>query len=251
VDGDDYFHFQKFSMLQAPSGQRINTDSCVFGGVIAERVLHPPQRILDIGSGTGVLALMLATRCPTSQIVAIEPEPTIAALAHENFHASPWRHQFKTIVARAQDLDPRTHGLFDLVICNPPYFQNSMTSSDHPRMLARHNVDLNPIQIYETFVKMASERALSWLSCPHRDLNRWVRHGVEVGLHQTHNIIVSDYPQAMPHMAVLGWSKFRADTLDQDTIYYRNSHKGPPSDWMNAFRQQWYPERYNTPLLRR
>jgi tRNA1Val (adenine37-N6)-methyltransferase len=239
----DVFYFRDFSMLQAPSGQRVNTDSCVFGAVIGPT--SKPSRILDIGTGTGVLALMLASRFPEAQITAVEPELSIAEIARENFQASPWRDRIEVIVSRAQDLSPGTIGSFDFVLCNPPYFQNSMISDNHLRMVARHNTDLSPVELYVAMKRMMTEQGSVWLSFPEDSNELWFRQGLEAGFHLTHQVTVMDHPGAKPHMTVAGWSLVKPVSTINDVIHYRMSHKGSASQWMRTFREQWYPARFN------
>jgi tRNA1Val (adenine37-N6)-methyltransferase len=246
----DMFHFRQFSMIQAPSGQRVNTDSCVFGALIAGDAPQSALRILDVGTGTGVLALMLASRLPASHLTAVEPEVSIAAVAQENFQNSPWADRMKMIIARAQDLDPAVHGTFDLVLCNPPYFQNSLMSGDRLRMIARHNMDLNPEPLYAAMNRMMSEDASAWLSFPEDSTALWMDLGIRSGLHQTHHYVVKDHPEAKPHMVVAGWSRTKPHKKVQDVIHYRAEHQGRLSDWMRSFREEWYPARYNEQFFR-
>jgi tRNA1Val (adenine37-N6)-methyltransferase len=239
----DLFHFRQFSMRQAPSGQRVNTDSCAFGALIGPNAR--PLKILDIGSGTGVLALMLAVRFPEATITAVEPELAIADVARENFLASPWSHRINLEIHRAQDLTPEIHGTFDFVLCNPPYFQNSLLSDNRLRMVARHNTDLCPDELYESMHRMMSEHGSAWVSFPEDSTSLWVDEGVKAGLHRTHHLIVKDHPGARPHMTIVGLSRLKPAEVIEDEIHYRNEHKGRVSDWMRAFRQEWYPEKYN------
>ena len=239
----DLFHFRQFSMRQAPSGQRVNTDSCAFGALIGPNAT--PLKILDIGSGTGVLALMLAVRFPEAMITAVEPELAIAEVARANFLASPWSDRINIEVNRAQDLDPNVHGTFDFVLCNPPYFQNSLLSDNRLRMVARHNTDLCPDELYESMYRMMSENGSAWVSFPEDSTSLWVDEGVKAGLHRTHHLIVKDHPGAKPHMTIVGWTRTKPDEVIEDEVHYRNEHKGRGSEWMRAFRQEWYPEKYN------
>ncbi len=239
----DVFHFRDFSMLQASSGQRVNTDSCVFGAVIGPA--SNPSRILDIGTGTGVLALMLAARFPESRITAVEPESAIAKVARENFMASRWHDRIDLLVARAQDLNPKTQGTFDFVLCNPPYFQNCMISDNHLRMVARHNTDLSPGELYDAMNRMLTDDGSVWLSFPEDSNHLWLTQGLEAGLHVTHQITVKDHPDAKPHMTIAGWSRSKPEAVVQDVIHYRDGHKGSASQWMREFREGWYPSRYN------
>lgn len=239
----DIFYFRDFSMRQAVSGQRINTDSCVFGALIGPQA--NPKSILDIGTGTGVLSLMLAIRFPNGKITAVEPEVAIARVAENNFKASPWHDRIDLKILRAQELSPEHHGTYDFVLCNPPYFQNSTFSPDRLRTVARHNADLSPAELYDSMSKMMTLEGSAWLSFPEDSTPLWLDAGFGAGLHLTHQLVVSDHPDARPHMTIAGWSKQRPIVLHQSQIHYRNSRQGPHSTWMKSFRGEWFPAHYN------
>lgn len=234
-------------MTQAPSGQRVNTDSCVFGDVIGPDYLkgRQPKKIIDIGTGTGVLALMLAHRFHASQILGVEPEESIATVAAKNFAESPWADRLSVIGTRAQELSPGGLGLFDFVICNPPYFQNSMLSNDRQRAVARHNSDLSPDELYGAMARMMTEDGEAWLSFPQDSTALWMDSGLRAGLYPTHEIIVKDHPEARPHMSIVGWSRRQRISIVASSIHYRLEGKGEMSPWMSEFRRRWYPARFN------
>ncbi|MCX6126498.1 MAG: methyltransferase, partial [Proteobacteria bacterium] len=144
------FEFRDFTMRQAASGQRLNTDSCVFGGIVGLG-LHP-KRIIDIGTGTGIVALMLAARYPGVEILAVEPEVEIATIAVDNFKRSPWTEQLNVLTSRAQDLHESKCGQFDFITLNPPYFLHGTQSPDYLRAVARHAFSLGPADIFSVFV---------------------------------------------------------------------------------------------------
>lgn len=234
-------------MTQAPSGQRVNTDSCVFGAVIGPDYLHgrQPKKIIDIGTGTGVLVMMLAHRFPDAHILGVEPEASIATVAAKNFAESPWPDRLSVIGTRAQELSPTDLGLFDFVICNPPYFQNSMLSNDPQRAVARHNSDLSPDELYGAMTRLMTEEGEAWLSFPADSTALWLDSGLRAGLYPTHEIIVKDHPEAKPHMSIVGWRRTPKAAVVPSSIHYRREPKGDMSPWMSEFRRQWYPARFN------
>lgn len=245
----DLFQFRDFTMAQAPSGQRVNTDSCVFGDLIGEPILESPQKILDIGTGTGVLALMLAQKFPQAQITGVEPELEIARVTATNFENSLWSKRLQLLTLRAQDLKPEEHGLYDFVLCNPPYFQNSMLSDDRLRTVARHNTDLLPLELYTAMKLMMTKGGTAWVSFPEDSTALWIQSGKASGLVDIQHIVVRDHPQASPHMTIVGWThpehSLAASEKSLSFIDYRKAYKGEQSDWMRSFRDRWYPEKYN------
>lgn len=99
------------------------------------------RRILDIGTGTGLIALMAAQRFPSADVVGVEIDADSAAQARENVAVSPWSDRIDIVCTAVQDYTPDER--FDLIISNPPYFDNSLVCPDKGRTAARHTVSLN------------------------------------------------------------------------------------------------------------
>lgn len=96
--------------------------------------------VLDIGTGSGLVALMLAQRFPTAQTDAIDIEPSAVEQARLNFSHSPWAERLNAHLAALQDWQPDKR--YDLIVSNPPYFRNSLKNPDKRRELARHTDSL-------------------------------------------------------------------------------------------------------------
>src|SRR5690606_30908193 len=115
------FRCKQFEVNQAESTMKINTDGVLLGAVSS--VVHP-RRILDIGTGTGVITLMLAQRFPEAIIEAIEVDAYTAQLAGENFVASAFASRISVHGVALADFQPQK--AFDLLVSNPPFFVNSL-----------------------------------------------------------------------------------------------------------------------------
>lgn len=238
----DQFEFRNFIMLQAPSGQRINTDSCVVGALVCDSTV--PKRVIDIGTGTGLIALMLAVQHQCAEIVGIEPEPEIAKVTRLNFERSMGASRLSLLEKRAQELCRNDLGVFDLVVCNPPYFENSFVPIDPLRKTARHTTDLTPKDVFEAFDRLLTEDGAAWFSCPFSSKDSWLRVARDAGFFCGQDITVADHPGAKPHLSVISLGRKSRESLLQ-TIYYRTALKGPSSDWMGHFRRTWFPSRYH------
>ncbi|MBG8553614.1 methyltransferase [Hymenobacter sp. BT594] len=117
---------------------KVSTDACVLGAVAD---VAGARRILDIGTGTGLLALMTAQRNPAAQIEAVELEPLAAAQAARNVEASPWSDRIRIHARSLADFAATHPAVFDHILCNPPFFRQSLRSPDARRTTARHSAE--------------------------------------------------------------------------------------------------------------
>ena len=134
--GKDSFDFKQFSVRQERCGMKVGTDGVLLGSWACNNAADLPLSILDIGTGTGLIALFLAQRYPNSQITAIDIDPEAVSQARENFIASPFGNRLTAIESSLQEL--KTDKLFDAIVCNPPFFVDSLHCPDGKRTIARH-----------------------------------------------------------------------------------------------------------------
>lgn len=128
-----YFSFKQFTIRHDRCAMKVGTDGVLLG---AWTDLSHSHHILDIGTGTGLIALMLAQRCPEARITAIDIDRDAIGQAKENIQASPWKDRVK---AELQDVCTyQEEGLFDTIVSNPPYFIDSLKCPDQQRNTARH-----------------------------------------------------------------------------------------------------------------
>ncbi|TLM97203.1 methyltransferase [Hymenobacter jeollabukensis] len=114
---------------------KVSTDACVLGAAAG---VAGAARILDVGSGTGLLALMAAQRNPTARIEAVEIDAAAAAQAARNVAASPWAARIRVHALSLADYAATAPGPFDHILSNPPFFRHSLRSPDAQRTTARH-----------------------------------------------------------------------------------------------------------------
>lgn len=145
---NSYFQFKQFRIEQGQTAMKVCTDSCVLGAWAA---VEQAENILDIGTGTGLLSLMVAQRS-RAPITAVEINDAAAAQASENIAASPWPNQIVLKQTSLQDFGRENQQLFDLIICNPPFFQASLRSPDPAKTVAKHTQEL-PFEELLRFVK--------------------------------------------------------------------------------------------------
>ncbi len=136
------FTFKQFNLTDEGCGMKIGTDGLLLGAWAARfaSVLNP-LRILDIGTGCGLVALMIAQKS-SAFITAIDNDLGAYLAASENFEKSPWNKKLKIVYSSLQEYQNEDKELINLAVCNPPYFENSLLSTDAERNKARHNENL-------------------------------------------------------------------------------------------------------------
>lgn len=130
---------------------KVGTDGVLLGcwAPIAFNRQHSAVSILDVGTGSGLIALMLAQRCPKAQIDAIDIDSNAVEQAKENFTASVFSHQLSAFISSVQEWQIGHCPSYDLVVSNPPYFQNSLKNPDKGREMARHTDTLSYDELLE------------------------------------------------------------------------------------------------------
>ena len=149
---NNYFRFREFIIEQQHCSMKVTTEACILGAWFAGKGLAP-SRILDIGSGTGLLMMMMAQRCDCP-IDGIEIEPSSHAQSMSNIAQSPWKDRLQV-----SNEDARTHSMghfYDLIVTNPPFYEKSLASSDRGRNLAMHDSGLTLAQLLEVILRHLS-----------------------------------------------------------------------------------------------
>ena len=146
------FRFRKFEVANEKSAMKVNTDGVLLGAAV--RIYPCDRDILDVGTGTGTIALMAAQRlceemerdgheaeAHTYDITGLDIDGDSATEAQENFDRSPWKGHLKAVHAPLQEFVPET--AFDLILSNPPYFENSLRNPTERKADARHTDSLS------------------------------------------------------------------------------------------------------------
>lgn len=133
---NSYFQFKQFIVNQDKAAMKVGTDGVLLGSWTD---VDNCKEILDVGTGTGLLALMLAQRNQQANISAIDIESGAVEQAKENFKLSPWESRLLVDNITLQAFTETCNKRFDLIICNPPFFKSSLKSDNGNRNLARHN----------------------------------------------------------------------------------------------------------------
>lgn len=169
------FKFKQFSVHQSANSQKVGTDSMLLGAWVGAHY----NRILDIGTGTGILALMMAQKNPKASITAIEPDFDSYQEACLNFQQSPFKTQLLAINSPLQQFGSIEK--FDLIICNPPYFENAYLSDNKDRNRTRHTNDLPVFELYEHAADLITVQGHFALIIPHNEEDNHLQYASKEG----------------------------------------------------------------------
>ena len=147
-----FFRFKQFTVFHHRCAMKVGTDGVLLG---AWTKPENAEKILDIGTGSGLIALMLAQKC-VATIHAIDIEPNAVQQARENFENSIWSERMNVEEISLQDFASKSETKFDLIISNPPFFVNSLQTPDKNRSSARHVNELT-----HTDLLLCAKRLLS------------------------------------------------------------------------------------------
>ncbi len=171
---NQYFKFKQFTIHQERAAMKVTTDSCLFGAWVAHQLSkrNANGNLLDIGSGTGLLSLMVAQQNPPLQIDAIEIDAEAAKQAEENITASPWKDRILII----HD-DASSHSFiktYDYILSNPPFYENELKSHDPGRKLAHHE-GISISELLDIIRKNLSSEGRFFLLLPYKRVNEIIQ----------------------------------------------------------------------------
>jgi tRNA1Val (adenine37-N6)-methyltransferase len=155
------FNFKHFQIHQKNAALKVGTDSMLLGSLCNWK---NPKRLLDIGTGTGVLSLMCAQRFSFKEIIGIELSEEAFADAQINVQNNPFPSKISILNQAIQEYEPA--GEFDAIISNPPFFENSSKNPDTKKSLARHTESLSFLELIQSISRLLSQDGKAWIIVP-------------------------------------------------------------------------------------
>jgi|SRR5690606_34485933 len=170
---NDFFRFKQFTVYQDACAMKVTTDSSLFGSMVLRLMDQQPiQHVLDIGTGTGLLALMIAQQYPRVNIDAVEIDENAFEQAKRNVNDSPWSKNITPIHADIKQFKPTKK--YDLLIANPPFYENELKSADHRKNIAHHQASLDPVTLVKTISENLKESGKFLLLLPFKKKDEWL-----------------------------------------------------------------------------
>lgn len=199
-----YFSFKQFTIQQDKATLKVTTDACLLG---ACAYADSTDNILDIGTGTGILAIMLAQRFTEARIQAIEPDREAADQARINAKNCPWSKRITILSSRVQDYIKYKKQKFDLILCNPPYHESQLASKDPKANLARHSADLTFPELAFAVDKLVTEEGMFYVILPPRPFQLMEKELALYGMRWVDRLSVFNRPDKPIYRMIGGFSR--------------------------------------------
>jgi tRNA1Val (adenine37-N6)-methyltransferase len=205
------FKFKQFSVDQSGCAMKINTDGVLLGAMVTA---NNPENILDIGTGTGVIALMLAQKFSNAKVDAVEIDASAAKTAAQNFKGSPFNIRLNLFPADiGVFFDEHQDNKYELIVSNPPFYMNSLESPEEKKSLAKHT-DANFFERLMRDISFhLSSKGACWLILPIQAVPLAEARANENGLYLQKAIAIHSFAHSKPHRQVLclGFEKLLAE----------------------------------------
>ena len=211
------FQFKNFTVNQSSKVFRVGTDGVLLG---ASATVKDAQNILEIGTGTGLIALMIAQRNPDANITALDINEEAVAIASENFRNSPFSNRLKAVL---QDFKiHKTDEKFDLIVSNPPYFEENPSEKD---VLARQQTELSFADLIRNASKSLSRKGILSVIIPFNSGNDFERICRENNLFPTKKITIFGIKTATPKRLILEFGLNSGKVIETEFVIEKSPRK--------------------------
>jgi len=234
------FKFKQFDIYQDKCAMKVGTDSVLLG-VFA--ILDNVKTILDIGTGTGLLALMMAQKYIDASITGVEIDEKAFIQASENIALSKFCNRINLYNLNILNFEPSHQ--FDLIICNPPYYRhkNNFNISDEQRSKARHDKDLPFEQLIAYCCKHLQQYGNLWLILPVNESKEFIRLAQPM-LHLQKKIYIKPKPNKLPNRIIMCFRPTPANFVEETFTIYNNT--GIPTDAYKNITHDFYLWKQNS-----
>ena len=233
---NDYFQFKQFRINQDRCAMKVCTDSCVLG---AYADVRHATRILDIGTGTGLLALMLAQRTD-ARIDAVEIDKAATRQAAENAAQSPWASRIRVVENSILDFAQTHPAPYDCIVSNPPFFSNHLKRRDARQSAALHNDTLQLPDLIRVVQQLLTPQGRFIVMLPPHESTLLAGLCAETGLHKTEQLRLHDCVGGKL-IRMIGGFGFSGDTILQTAdLHIRDAGKQQYTDEFVRLLQPYY-----------
>ncbi|WPR72538.1 methyltransferase [Flavobacterium sp. NG2] len=225
------FNFKQFTIHQDRSAMKVGTDGVLLGAWAP--IDHHPFSILDIGAGTGLIALMLAQRSNAEQIDALEIDEEAYEQAVDNFENSPWGDRLFCYHAGLDEFMDEPEDEYDLIVSNPPFYNEDYKSKDEQRDMARFQDALPFEDLVEAADLLLSENGIFAVIIPFSEEERFVALAKEFELYPMKITRVKGTPTTITKRSLLAFSRNEDVKVVVDELIIEIARHDYTEDYVN------------------
>lgn len=230
--GKDYFTFKQFTIHQGRCAMKVGTDGTLLGAWA-----QGGSRILDIGTGTGLVALMMAQRFPEAQIVGVEIDANAVEQAKENVAQSPF---FRQIEVQCVDINSfESQYLFDSIVSNPPYFDNSLECPDDGRTRARHTSSLSYAELIAAVKRLLCDEGVFTVIIPSECRSKFECEAVLAGLFKVRECAIKTTLRKAPRRYLMAFAHHPSPLFVQEEGIIE-TQPDKRSEWYRLLTKDFY-----------
>lgn len=211
------FKMKEFEVAHDQCAMRVNTDGCLLGALAASNTaVDSVQRVLDIGTGSGVIALQLAQRFQKAFVDGIEIHGPSAKQAMDNFRNSPFHSRMVCYHQPIQEFEMNTY--YDIIVSNPPYFEEGPTKSDHGVAAARHALTLDFKSLVMSVSGLLKPQGSFWAILPCDRKDRFLDAALDEGLYLNEVIHIKPKENREANRCIFGLSRHNTGDAHHSAI---------------------------------
>lgn len=204
IMSNSYFQFKQFTVFHDRCAMKVGTDGVLLG---AWTRTGQGCSILDIGTGTGLIALILAQRVPDARITAVELDREASLQAAENVRNSPWAARIEVVEADIRQYATRVSHPFDIIVSNPPFFNSSLHSPSEARTQARHTDSLSYTELLQGVCLLLADGGEFSVIIPSDSATDFIVNAAGKGLYLHRRTNVRTLSRAQPKRVLLAFGK--------------------------------------------
>ena len=231
------FRFRRFAVRQDRCAMKVGTD-----GVLLGAWAHTGRRMLDIGTGTGLIALMMAQRSEESLIDGIDIDEEAVAQAKENVAASPFASRIRILHGRIQEYQPTDATLYDSIVSNPPFFENALKNPDKGRVVARHSDTLPFADLFKAVKILLSDNGEFSVIIPTEYRGRIEEEALLQGFSLSRICAIKTTPKKPIRRYLLAFRRYPSPHIDEQ-VEILETQPNVRSEWYENLTKDFYIQR--------
>lgn len=230
------FAFKQFTIYHDQCAMKVGTDGVMLGAWVN---ISGAKTILDVGTGTGLIAIMMAQRCNAS-IDAVEIDETACRQARENVQNCPWSHRIRIIHDSLQHYTEGTSVRYDVIVSNPPFFRDSLKPALSGRSVARHDEKLNFESLLFYSSRLLQENGLLSVIIPAADRDHFTNLAYFHNLHPVRQTLIRPVAGKTPSRCMAEFSKDKNSVLQPSELLIKKEDGEDYSDDFKGMTRDFY-----------